>query len=332
MKISSIVDIVDGELLNSPSISFINNISSDANKVKTSDMFIAKNIEDLKIALQNGAYAVIFEKDFEVIDNEIAFIKVKNLELALLKIVRYKLSTLKIKSYFCTDETFDMLKLYQNNHTKSIFLISKNIEKTFKFIDDIKDGDILISKNKKLLESIYPDSKEFEKKLDENSIKNLIKHSLFELSFSYKDIYFSKLRLSKIYLNSFLNIYDFFKGNIDISKLKLYSNFKAIFIDKDFQPIESGKSDSFIICQTNKNLIPIEITYLKNEFKYARTIFVSKYKISFLDEKEQIIINNIEDLKNILKNLKFNCVYLIGFTNQESFEFLQNSQKLQALF
>ena len=332
MKISSIVDIVDGELLNSPSISFINNISSDANKVKTSDMFIAKNIEDLKIALQNGAYAVIFEKDFEVIDNEIAFIKVKNLELALLKIVRYKLSTLKIKSYFCTDETFDMLKLYQNNHTKPIFLISKNIEKTFKFIDDIKDGDILISKNKKLLESIYPDSKEFEKKLDENSIKNLIKHSLFELSFSYKDIYFSKLRLSKIYLNSFLNIYDFFKGNIDISKLKLYSNFKAIFIDKDFQPIESGKSDSFIICQTNKNLIPIEITYLKNEFRYAKTIFVSKYEISFLDEKEQIIINNIEDLKNILKNLKFNCVYLIGFTNQESFEFLQNSQKLQALF
>ena len=332
MKISSIVDIVDGELINSPSISFINNISSDANKVKTSDMFIAKNIEDLKIALQNGAYAVIFEKDFEVIDNEIAFIKVKNLELALLKIIRYKLSTLKIKSYFCTDETFDMLKLYQNNHTKPIFLISKNIEKAFKFIDDIKDGDILISKNKKLLESIYPDSKEFEKKLDENSIKNLIKHSLFELSFSYKDIYFSKLRLSKIYLNSFLNIYDFFKGNIDISKLKLYSNFKAIFIDKDFQPIESGKSDSFIICQTNKNLIPIEITYLKNEFKYAKTIFVSKYKISFLDEKEQIIINNIEDLKNILKNLKFNCVYLIGFTNQESFEFLQNSQKLQALF
>lgn len=332
MKISSIVDIVDGELINSPSISFINNISSDANKVKTSDMFIAKNIEDLKIALQNGAYAVIFEKDFEVIDNEIAFIKVKNLELALLKIVRYKLSTLKIKSYFCTDETFDMLKLYQNNHTKPIFLISKNIEKAFKFIDDIKDGDILISKNKKLLESIYPDSKEFEKKLDENSIKNLIKHSLFELSFSYKDIYFSKLRLSKIYLNSFLNIYDFFKGNIDISKLKLYSNFKAIFIDKDFQPIESGKSDSFIICQTNKNLIPIEIAYLKNEFRYAKTIFVSKYKISFLDEKEQIIINNIEDLKNILKNLKFNCVYLIGFTNQESFEFLQNSQKLQALF
>ncbi|WP_148624888.1 peptidoglycan synthetase [Aliarcobacter cryaerophilus] len=332
MKISSIVDIVDGELLNSPSISFINNISSDAKKVKTSDMFIAKDIEDLKIALQNGAYAVIFEKDFKVIDNEVAFIKVKNLELALLKIVRYKLSTLKIESYFSNDETFDMLKLYQNNHTKPIFLISKNIEKAFKFIDDIKDGDILISKNKKLLESIYPDSKEFEKKLDENSIKNLIKHSLFELSFSYKDIYFSKLRLSKIYLNSFLNIYDFFKGNIDISKLKLYSNFKAIFIDKDFQPIESGKSDSFIICQTNKNLIPIEITYLKNEFKYAKTIFISKYKISFLDEKEQIIINNIEDLKNILKNLKFNCVYLIGFTNQESFEFLQNSKKLQTLF
>lgn len=332
MKISSIVDIVDGELLNSPSISFINNISSDAKKVKTSDMFIAKNIEDLQIAIANGAYAVIFEKDFEVIDNEVAFIKVKNLELALVKIVRYKLSILQIESYFCNDETFDMLKLYQNNHTKPIFLISKNIEKIFKFLDDIKDGDILISKDKNILESIYPNSKKFEKKIDEKNIKNLIKHSLFELSFSYKDIYFSKLRLSKIYLSSFLNIYDFFKGNIDISKLKLYSNFKSIFIDKNFEPIESGKSDSFIICQTNKNLIPIEIEYLKNEFKYAKTIFISKYKISFLDEKEQIIIKNIEDLKNILKNSNFNCVYLIGFTNQESFEFLQNSQKFQTLF
>ena len=332
MKISSIVDIVDGELLNSPSISFINNISSDAKKVKTSDMFIAKNIEDLQIAIANGAYAVIFENDFEVIDNEVAFIKVKNLELALVKIVRYKLSILQIESYFCNDETFDMLKLYQNNHTKPIFLISKNIEKIFKFLDDIKDGDILISKDKNILESIYPNSKKFEKKIDEKNIKNLIKHSLFELSFSYKDIYFSKLRLSKIYLSSFLNIYDFFKGNIDISKLKLYSNFKSIFIDKNFEPIESGKSDSFIICQTNKNLIPIEIEYLKNEFKYAKTIFISKYKISFLDEKEQIIIKNIEDLKNILKNSNFNCVYLIGFTNQESFEFLQNSQKFQTIF
>ncbi|AYJ80224.1 peptidoglycan synthetase [Aliarcobacter cryaerophilus ATCC 43158] len=332
MKISSIVDIVDGELLNSPSISFINNISSDAKKVKTSDMFIAKNIDDLQIAITNGAYAVIFEKDFKVIDNEVAFIKVKNLELALVKIVRYKLSILQIESYFCNDETFDMLKLYQNNHTKPIFLISKNIEKIFKFLDDIKNGDILISKNQNLLDIIYPNSKKFEKKIDQKNIKNLIKHSLFELSFSYKDIYFSKLRLSKIYLSSFLNIYDFFKGNIDISKLKLYSNFKAIFIDKNFEPIESGKSDSFIICQTNKNLIPLEIEYLKHEFKYAKTIFVSKYKISFLDEKEQIIIQNIEDLKNILKNSNFNCAYLIGFTNQESFYFLQNSQKFQTLF
>ena len=129
-----------------------------------------------------------------------------------------------------------------------------------------------------------------------------------------------------------MNIYDFFKGNIDISKLKLYSNFKAIFIDKDFQPIESGKSDSFIICQTNKNLIPIEITYLKMNLNMQKLYLFQNIKYLFLDEKEQIIINNIEDLKNILKNLKFNCVYLIGFTNQESFEFLQNSQKLQALF
>ncbi|WP_228256529.1 peptidoglycan synthetase [Aliarcobacter trophiarum] len=326
------IDIVDGELLNSPSISFINSIKTDAKKVKTSDLFIAKKIEDLEIAIENGAYAVIYEDNFPIIDKEVAFIKVKNLELALIKIARFKLSILKIDSYYCEDQTFDMIKLYQNSYKKPIFLISKNIEKVFKFIDDIKNGDILISKNQKLLDTIYPNSKKFEKNIDKNDIKNLIKHSLFELSFSYKDIFFSKLRLSKLYINSFINIYNFFEKDLDVSKLKLYQNFKAIFIDKNFEPIESGKSNSFIICQVNENLIQNEIHYLKDEFKYAKTIFISKSKISYLKESEQKIIKNIKELKPILKNYNFNCIYLVGFTYKESFEALQNSQNFKTLF
>lgn len=332
MKISSLIDIVDGKLLNSPSISFINSIKTDPNRVKTSDLFIAKSIEDLKIAIENGAYAIIFEKNFEVLDSEVAFIKVENLQMAMIKIARFKLSILKIEAYFCKDETFDMLKLYQNNHTKPIFLISKNIEKIFKFIDDIKDKDILISKNQKLLENIYPNSKEFEKKIDEKSIKNIIKHSLFEVSFSYKELYFQKLRLAKLYIKSFINIYNFFEKDLDVSKLKLYSNFKAIFIDKNFEPVESGKSDSFIICQANEDLVKNEINYLKNEFKYAKTIVISKSEISYLQKSEQKIIKDIKELKAILKNSNFNCIYLVGFSYKESFEALSSSQNQKTLF
>ncbi|QKF73364.1 hypothetical protein AFAEC_1199 [Aliarcobacter faecis] len=332
MKISSIVDIVDGELLNSPSISFINGIKTDPKKVKISDLFIAKNKEDLEIAVQNGAYAIIFEDNIDVFDNEIAFIKVKNLYLAIIKLIRFKLSSLRLEAYFCKDESFDMIKLYQNYHTKPIFLIPKNIEKIFKFIDDIKDEDIIISKNYELLNSIYPNNKIFEKDIESSKLTNLTKHSLFELSFSYENSYFSRLKLSSLYLNSFLNIFNFFDRQIDISKLKLYSNFKAIFIDKNFEPIEFGKSDSFIICQNNLNLIEEEINYLKKEFKYAKTIFITKDYINNLKRAEQIVIENINELRNILKKSSFNCAYIIGFNHKEIFEYLQKSQNTNTLF
>ena len=332
MKISSIVDIVDGKLLSSPSISFINSIKSDARKVRISDLFIARNIEDLKLAISNGAYATIFEENFEVIDNEVAFIKVENLELAIIKLIRYKLSNLTLKAFFCKSETFDMLKLYKNNPIKPFFLVPKNIEKIFEFIDDIKNDDILISKNIEILNNIYPKNEKFEKNIDKKSIKNLTKHSLFELSFSYENNYFSRIRLSSLYLDVFLNIYNFLNKDIDTTKLKLYSNLKPIFIDKNFQPIEFGKSSGFIICQSNKDLIQTEIAYIKKEFNYAKTIFITKYYIDFISKDEQSIIQNISDIKDILKTSTFNCVYLIGFNSKEIYEYLQKSQNGATLF
>ncbi|HJE03319.1 MAG TPA: peptidoglycan synthetase, partial [Aliarcobacter thereius] len=99
MKISSIVDIIDGELLSTPSITSINSIKTESEKVKTADLFIARNIDDLNIAIKNGAYAVIFEEDFSVSDTEVAFIKVRNIEKALLSIFRFKLANKNIKAY-----------------------------------------------------------------------------------------------------------------------------------------------------------------------------------------------------------------------------------------
>lgn len=332
MKISSIVDIVDGKLLSSPSISFINSIKSDVKKVKISDLFIARNIEDLKLAISNGAYATIFEENFEVIDNEVAFIKVKNIQLAIIKLLRYKLSNLNIEAFYCKDETFDMFKLYKNSHQKTIFLLPKNIEKSFDFIDDIENGNSLISKNSEILNSIYPNNREFETNIDENSIKNLTKHSLFELSFSYKDEYFSRVRLSSLYIRSFLNLYNFYNKDLDISKLKMYSNLRPIFVDKNIEPIEFGKSSSFIICQNNKNLIKKEFEFIKKEFNYAKTIFITKDYVDFILKENQIVIKEIDELKTILKNRNFNCSYLIGFNHKEILEYLEKSLHSPTLF
>ncbi len=330
MQISSILDIVDGSLLNSPSISFIYSIKTNAKKVKEGDLFIAKDLNSVELAVKNGAFAIISDINFPIIDNEIAWIKVEDINICILKLVRYKLSILNLDAFFCDKSTYSLLKIYSYNFNKNIKLIPNKLENIFKILDEIEENDIIISSNKAILEKIYPYTKKFQK--DSFEIENLIEHSLFETSFSVKSIYFSKLKIASLYLPQFLNVYSFLNGNLDLTKLKLFFNLKALFLDRNLNLIEFGKSDKFIICQDIQELYENEINYIRKKYKYAKTLFINNTYIEFLKEEEQIIINDINELKSILRNLKFNCVYLMGFNYKEVQEYLLKSENHLTLF
>ena len=329
MQISSILDIVDGELLNSPSISFIYSIKTNAKKVKEGDLFIAKNSNDIELAIKHGAFAIIIEENFPIIDNEIAWIKVKEIEISIIKLIRYKLSVLNLEAYFCDIVAYQLLKLYSSSFSKRIKLIPNKLENLFKNIDELEEKNIIVSSNPEILNKIYPQNKNFNEITTTLEIENLIEHSLFETSFSFKGVYFSKLKISSLYLAQFLRVYNFLDGNLDFNKLKQFNNLKPLFIDRNLNLIEFGKSDRFIICQDIKNLYEYEILYLKIKYKYAKTLFITLSYIKYLPQEEQIIINNLDELKPMLKKLKFNAVYLIGFNyNQVQEYFLKNEHQL----
>ncbi len=332
MQISSILDIVDGELLNSPSISFIYSIKTNAKKVKEGDLFISKDINDIQLAIQNGAFAILVEENYPIIDNEIAWIKVKNLEISVIKLIRFKLAIKNLKAYYCDKITYDLLKIYLNNFERNIKLIPNKLENVFKFVDDIQDEMVIISSNKEILEKIYPNIQDFDKNFNEVYIQNLIEHSLFETSFSYKEIYFSRLKISSLYISNFIKISNFINQNLDLNKLKYFYNLKPLFLDKNLNLIEFGKSDKFIICQNSEDLYKNEINYIKEKYKYAKTIFISPFHLEFLQKDEYFTIDNLEELKPILRKIKFNGVYIIGFSYKEVYEHLIKSENLLTLF
>jgi hypothetical protein len=332
VQISSILDIIDGSLLNSPSISFIYSIKTNVSKVKEGDLFIAKDLSEIELAIKNGAFAILIEINVPIIDNEIAWIKVKNISLSIIKLIRFKLAVKNLEAFHCDKITYDLLKIYSTNFTRNIRLIPSKLENVFKYIDEIDDNDILISSDKDSLDKIYPNNKNFNYINKLSNIENLIEHSLFETSFSYENIFFSKIKLSSLYISNFLAVYSFLNQNIDFSKLKFFYNFKPLFIDRNLDLVEFGKSDKFIICQNNKDLFENEILYIKKKYKYAKTIFISTYHIEYLSEHEMIIIHDLEELKPILRKLKFNGVYIIGFNYKEIYEYLIKSEKISTLF
>lgn len=309
MQISSITDIVDGELQNSPSISFVYNIKINPKRVIEGDVFIAKNPKDLNLAIRNGAFAIIYDFKSDILDDEIAWIKVESCSNSLVKLFRFKLSSLDIKAYFCDKFTYELLHIYKS-HNKSIKFISENLENSIKIIENINTNDTIFCTSSALLDNIYPNNYDFNS--NDYLTTNLTSHSLFESSFSYNDYYYSRLKISSLYSNQFLDVSNFLDDTLDLSKLKKISNFRPIFIDKFINIIDYGRSDKFIVTQKHRSLVNNEVKYLKENYKYAKTIYVtSEYLENF--SEQQYVVSSLKRLKEFLKSHQFNCAYLIGY-------------------
>ena len=135
-----------------------------------------------------------------------------------------------------------------------------------------------------------------------------------------------------MYLAQFLRVYNFLGGNIDFGKLKSFNNLKPLFIDRNFNLIEFGKSDRFIICQDIQSLYANEILYMKIKYKYAKTIFITSEYIEYLKKDEQIIINTLDELRPILRKFKFNAIYLMGFNYNQVQTYILKNEKSLTLF
>lgn len=321
MNISSIIDILDGELKNSPSISFIYNIKTDPKKVIEGDLFLAKNFKDIQLAVQNGAFAIVYDFEIDILDKEIAWIKVFSVKESLIKLFRYKFSTFNLKVFYCDDITFDLINIYKASN-KNIKLISSNLEKCVKIIENINEDEIFFCKDEDIIRSIYPHYVRFS--VTSYSVDNLIEHSLFETSFSYNENYFNKLKIPSLYINQFLSVYNFMGVELEAQKLIKFSHFKPIFVDKFLNIIEFGKSNKFILCQENIKLVLDEIKYLERNYKYGKTIFVTPLFIENLNQT-QIVLDNIDNLKQTLKNKYFNAIYIIGYNKSKVEEILNLS-------
>ncbi len=314
MQISSIVDIVGGKLLTKPSISFITQIHTNPSKVNDGDLFIAKSQEDIDEALSNGAFAVIFDFECWMNDTEIAWIKVQDCSKALVNLTRFILSDKTLNSFYCDDISYEFLNIFLTAG-QNYRLLSGDIFYDFKYIISYEEDKILFSNNKSYLNDILPLTKEF--KIQNHIVENLTIHSLFQTSFSYNKRLFYKLKLSKLYLNQFLEVYKFLNEEVDLNRLKDFQYFTPLFINKHLAIEEFGKSNKFIIANNNSTLMDNQIKFLKTHYDYAKIAIIKKYK-------------NNDELYKKIESLEFNALYIVGKSHKEILDIF-NSFKVKSI-
>lgn len=315
MKINSVVDLVGGKLQNRPSISFFTQSHTKLTRVKNGDLFISSSLSEIKKALSQGAFGIIydFELNINMLDKEIAWIKVDSISNALVKLLRFSLSNKRFNCFSVDIVSYELLKIFYPNK-KEILFLQDNLNKDFELLNNIDSEFIIISTNKKLLNNIYPTSKTF--LIKNYPLKNLTIHSMFETTFSYKSSFYSRLKLSKLYINHLLNVIEFCHiENIDINKLKLFSFMQAIFINLDNEIVDYGKSNKFILTNKNKTIANQEIEFLYDYFSYGKIFILDGTNLS------------INDIYQIIKTKQYNCLYIKGKTKDDILEILEFNKK-----
>jgi len=331
VQITSILDIIDGRLLNHPSISFIYSIKTNPKKIKEGDLFIVQDESDIQLAIDNGAFALVINRKIDTItDNEIAWVYVESINETIIRLARYLLSNIRLTAFYCNDVSYELFNILRKPtvHT-NIKIIPDDLSEFFKLVDDLEENDTIICSNQKLLDDIYPINFNFNTK--EYSINNLIEHSIFETTFSHKDRYFSKLKISSLYLTEFLDVYSYLGFDADLNKLKRFHNLKPIFVDKLINHTDFGKTDKFLVAQDKDDLLIKEVSYLNKKYKYAKILYLTTKDIDDNRDIDYTFINSLEEVKEFLKKTQFNAVYFIGVSYSELYEQVSKQDNVPSL-
>ncbi len=115
MYLDNFVEIISGKLCNKPSIVSINNVVFNVLEVKHSDVFVARNKDDIPQAINRGAYAIVSDCYVDITDREIAWIVVENLQNAILKYIKYIKLSEGIEIFVCDNVTFHLAKSMINH-------------------------------------------------------------------------------------------------------------------------------------------------------------------------------------------------------------------------
>ena len=317
MQISALTDIVEGTLLNSPSISFITQTHTNIKKINEGDAFFAQNQSDIEAAISKGAFAIITDFTPDILDNEIAWIQVEDFLKSVSNILRYKLLEHKNKFIKTNKIFFNLLNIFKNKELANVILLQNDLVKDFEILNSLESEKLIFGTDLELLNAISGDVMILEN--EQFNILNLTSHSLFETSFSHKDKFFDKIKLPTVYINDLLQQLELFNYQLDLKKLNNFNLFKPVFLNKSKQIVPYGQTNRFILANQDSDIARIEIDYLKEYYSYGDIQILDTLGLS----DDEIFYK--------IKSIDCNALYCKNITIDSVISILERNHKIDTL-
>jgi len=308
MKIEDILNLTEGTLSNTPQIQAIEAATVYQSKVESGDLFFSSNQEEINQALANGAYAIVYDDDtIERKDDEIAWIKVSNIQLAAFKLIRYVIIKKEAQFFLLSPHEHTFLKMLLT-HKTNIQFIANDWRKAFEQILNT-DGTLYVGTDKDLMKLIKPDIQKLERDVDGYAVFD----TLFKTTFKVGGYVYQEKELIPFHLDYLLRVLHFADINAlpyDIERLHYTKHFTPIFIDTQLNKTRSNDSDQVAIFTDNISDIVEAREYIKRSNNWVKGIVLTppKTKVPGIDRPHWF--EHEDDIRNILKNTLFNYAFI----------------------
>jgi ferrochelatase len=309
--IDTIIDVVGGKLINTPTISHFNSITASTKELSYGDIFVAMSLEEALDVIDRGVYGVICEPSltpYLLKYEDIAIIEVASSYDALLSLVRFKLSSSKLEVFLTTKVAISILK---ENLPKKIVVLDKStiINSTKEIIEPKNSRLFIVSRDIELLRDVYPSFIDIS---SNHSLDiNLNNSSIFSLSLLYKNRLYDSIKIPYLFRDDFIEVLKIFDylvlDDINFYDFRLYKSFHPIFVDSKLNYLSFGKGSRVLVFETQEDLIEKGLESFLSEFSWAKSLIVFPKK---LEMDSDFNYNSIEEVREFLLTSSFSFAYI----------------------
>ncbi|MBE0491908.1 MAG: hypothetical protein IBX44_06620 [Sulfurospirillum sp.] len=284
MKIDNIVSICGGELLNSPSITSVQEMKTDPLVIRHGDLFIDHNncLEAVELAVQKGAYAILSSSIHKQLDNEIAWLHVSDISLALLKLSRYE--TTRKKLQFVAMSPVQIALLNELNHTPKIKILPNDPIAVFNELAKAPSEILFAGSCKEYLTQLDPHTLHVQHNITPSY---MLAKGLFSCSFSYKERLYEDNKICAFYVPALLGLLDFLDTLPCVYTLEsflLFDLFSVQFVDQNFCKKEFGQSTQALIFIDNADTLTQLATFIQSQDLHVSILVLHKRDKNLIDQ------------------------------------------------
>ncbi len=308
MKIEDILNLTEGILSNTPKVQAIEAATVYHSKVDHGDLFFSSNQEEIDRAIENGAYAIVYDDENIVrSDEEIAWIKVSDIQLAAFKLIRYVIIKKEAQFFLLSEHELTFLKMILL-HKNNISFISNDWRKAFEQILN-SDGSLFVGTDKELMKLIKPDVTKLEREVEGYPVSD----TLFRTTFKVGGFVYQEKELIPFHLEYLLRAIDFCDKEdlpYSVDRIKYTKHFMPVFIDLKLKSTRPSNSDRVAIFTDSLPDIAKAREYVMRSNMWVKSIVLTppKTKVPGIDHPHWF--NNEEEVRELLKSIHFNYAFI----------------------